>query len=185
MAYLESNHLLEDEQNGFRKERACLDHIHTVCTMIRNRIQNNQSTFACYIDFQKAFDCVDRDLLSLRLLQKGIRGKFYHAIQSIYKAPMACVKVNEYTTEWFPTPLGVRQGDALSPTLFAMFIDDLVRELKQLGVGVTCGDVQLSILLHADDIILVAENETDLQKMLTCADEWCKRWRLSINPKKN
>ena len=184
MAFLEDNHLLEDEQNGFRKKRACIDHIHTVSTIIRNRIQENKSTFTCFIDFQKAFDFIDRELLLFRLLKMGINGYFYSAIQSIYKAPVACVKLNEHYTSWFPTPSGVKQGDSLSPTLFAIFINDLAKEIKQLGVGIICGETTVSLLLYADDLIFMADNEYDLQKMLTCADQWCKKWRLSINPKK-
>lgn len=65
---------------------------------------------------------------------------------------MACVKINEYYTEWFPTPLGVKQGDSLSPTLFSIFINDLAREIKQLEIGIICEVVKVSILLYADDI---------------------------------
>lgn len=79
MAFLENNHLLEDEQKGFRKARACIDHIHTACAVTRHRIQENRPTFICFVDFQKAFDFVNRDLLAVRLLKTGINGKFYSA----------------------------------------------------------------------------------------------------------
>uniref|UniRef100_A0AAZ3NW60 ribonuclease H n=1 Tax=Oncorhynchus tshawytscha TaxID=74940 RepID=A0AAZ3NW60_ONCTS len=84
---------------------------------------------------------------------------------------IACVRVNESCTDWFPTPSGVKQGDALSPTLFAMFINDLAKEMKH-------------IFSYADDIILTAETEQDLQNMLLCAVNWRKRWRLMINQTK-
>ncbi len=76
-------------------------------------------------------------------------------------------------TKWFsiPNPL-------------CCFHKSLAKEIKQLGVGITCLEVKVSILLYADDIILMAENENDLQKMSTCADEWRERWCLSINPQK-
>ena len=78
----------------------------------------------------------------------------------------------------------MKQGDALSPTLFAVYINDLANQIKPLNCGVNCGNEQISILLYADDIVLLAETELDLQKMLTCANNWCKKWRLSINEKK-
>ena len=159
MEYLEKEQLLVEEQNGFRRARACIDHIYTVCTIVRNRLKVNKSTYACFIDFQKAFDFVNRDLLALRLIQTGVDGKFYQAISSLYSAPQACVKVNEVFTNWFPTPSGVKQGDALSPTLFAVYINDLANQIKPLNCGVTCGSEQVSILLYADDIILLAETE--------------------------
>ena len=145
----------------------------------------NKSSFACYIDFQKAFDFVNRDLLAYRLLEEGICGKFYRALQSLYKDPQACVRVNEYYSGWFPTPAGVKQGDCLSPTLFAIFINNLAKEIKHLGLGLNYdGSNKLDILLYADDIILVAENEKDLQNMLVCAENWCRKWRLTVNHSK-
>ena len=61
--YLEVSDTLADEQNGFRKHRACIDHIYTVTTVIKGRIEEGKSTYACFIDFQKAFDWVNRDML--------------------------------------------------------------------------------------------------------------------------
>lgn len=71
-------------------------------------------------------------------------------LPTIYKTSVACVKVNEDYTAWFPTPPGVRQGDSLSPTLFAIFLNDLVKEIKELGVWIACEQVKLSTLLYAD-----------------------------------
>lgn len=113
--------------------------------MVRNRLKYNKPTFSCFIDFQKAFDFVDHDLLKYKLYLKGVNGKFYQAVNSLYRAAVACVKVNEYLTEWFSTPSGVKQGDVLSPTLFAVFINDLAREVKQLGKGILCGQVHSSL----------------------------------------
>ena len=61
-------------------------------------------------------------------------------MQSLYKVPIAWLRVNEYGTDWFPTPSGVKQGDALSPTLFALFTNDLAKSFKQLNIGVRYDD---------------------------------------------
>lgn len=100
LSYLEKRHLLVDEQNGFRKERACIDHIHTLCAIIRTRIYQKKPTFACFIDFSKAFDFVNRDLLLYRLLEYGVNGNFYKSLQSLYNDPVACIRVNEFLTDW-------------------------------------------------------------------------------------
>lgn len=67
--YIETNGILVDEQNGFRKHRACIDHIYVLSSVIRARLQENKS---CFVDFKKAFDWVNRDLLKYKLLSIGI-----------------------------------------------------------------------------------------------------------------
>ena len=102
------------------------------------------------------------------------------AVRSIYSYNESCVKANTLLSEWFKVSVGVRQGDKLSPTLFGIFINDLAIEIKHMGLGVLCGITKVSILLYADGIALIAENEKDLQKMLTKLEEWCTKWQLLI-----
>ncbi len=142
--YLEDENILEEEQNGFRKHKSCLDHIYTLCTVIRARIFEGKSTFVCFIDFQKAFDCVHRDLLEFKLISARVDGLFYNAVKALYKNPVPCVQVNDMRTGWFPTPLGVKQGDVLSPTLFSLFINDLAQQIKNEDIGVNVDDMKLN-----------------------------------------
>ena len=138
-------------------------------------------TFSCLIDLQKAFDWVYRDLLFYKLLEYNIDGNMYKAVRALYSKPLSCVRLNEVNTEWFETTSGVKQGDYLSPTLFCIFINDLITEINGLGQGVKLGTSQLSILIFADDIALLAENEQDLQTMLNCVHSWCDKWRMAVN----
>ena len=101
----------------------------------------------------------------------NITGKIYWAVRSIYNYNESCVKVNTLLSEWFKVSVGVTQGDNLSPSLFGIFVNDLAIEIKNMGLGVLCGTTKVSVLLYADDIALIAENEMDLQKMLTKLEE--------------
>ena len=184
------NNILVEEQNGFRVGRSCIDHIFVLCTVLRNRKMMGKETFLCFIDYKKAFDSVDRNLLLYKLSNIGVNGKMYGAISSLYSNPKSRVILQDYSTDFFDCPVGVKQGDCLSPTLFAIFINDLAIEIKESGVGIDlniediAGNIEitlLNILLYADDIVLFAENETDLQLLLNIVEIWCQKWRLEVN----
>jgi hypothetical protein len=180
--YLESNKILVEEQNGFRACRSCIDHLFVLCTVLRNRKLSGKDTFLCYIDYKKAFDSVERHLLLYKLSQVGINGNMYRAISSLYSNPRSRVILNEHETEYFDCPVGVKQGDCLSPTLFAIFINDLAIEIKNSNIGIILEEgLLINILLYADDIVLLAENEEDLQSLLFIVECWCKKWRLEVN----
>ena len=94
----------------------------------------------------------------------------------MYFNPQARVILNQYETNYFPCPIGVKQGDNLSPTLFAIFVNELAIEIKSLNFGVKlCEDILVSILLYADDVVLMAENEHELQDMLLTVESWCAK----------
>ena len=187
--YLESNDILVNEQNGFRASRSCIDHIFVLITIIRNRKELGKETFLAFIDYKKAFDSVERNCLLYKLAKIGINGKMYRAIAALYSNPRSCVVLNSHETDYFECPIGVKQGDCLSPTLFAIFINDLASEIKNLNIGINLNfeggqDIEhniLNILLYADDIVCLAESENDLQDILIIIENWCKKWRLEIN----
>ena len=87
-------------------------------------------------------------------------------------------------TDWFKTNYGVKQGDNLSPTLFSIYLNDLATELKDMKLGTMLGDMHICILLYADDIVLISENEQNLQNMLDHVNAWCLKWQMKINPDK-
>ena len=176
--------VLVDEQNGFRKERSCIDHTYVLTSTIRNRMSEGLPTYCAFIDFQKAFDRVDRDLLMFKLLNYGINGKLYFAVKSIYSSSFASVRINNIQTQSFDIPVGVRQGDNLSPTLFSIFLNDLATGLKSLNCGVDINDYNLTILLYADDIVLLAPSPEKLQHQIDYVHQWCKKWRMKINSDK-
>ena len=134
--YLESGDVLMDEQNGFRKQRSCLHHIYSSTSMIRTRLSKKLSLFSTFIDFKKAFDVTDRQLLYCRLIEYGITGNFLGLIQQMYTSTSNQIRLNGHLTPVFYSKNGVKQGDNLSPSLFCPFINDLVVTLKNLRVGI-------------------------------------------------
>ena len=95
-SYLEDNNILSDEQNGFRAGRSCIDHIFTLMTILRNRKSMNKSTFICYIDFRRAFDSVDRQLLLFSLSKIGIVGQMYFTLKALYNDPKSRIVMDGF-----------------------------------------------------------------------------------------
>ena len=177
--------ILHDEQNGFRPGRSCNDHIYSLTAILRHRILQKKSTFVSFIDAEKAFDRVDRNLLLFKLLKYGVNGKFYDNLVSMYTGCLSAISINGKLTDWFDIGYGVRQGDTLSPTLFNIFANDLIDDVNNLDMGVCIGSRKLSILLYADDVVLVAETENDLQEMLNQVTDWGRKWRIKFNNSKS
>ena len=92
--------------------------------------------------------------------------------------------MNKELSDWFTVENGVKQGCILSPILFGLFINGLAHLINKLDVGLPCGVFRLAMLMFADDIVLIAENECKLQCLLDVLHEWCVKWEVQINPKK-
>ena len=183
--FSELKNMITEEQNGFRKNRSCDEHLFVLQSVIHNRILQKKSTFVGFIDLKRAFDVVNRDLLWWRLKHAGVGGKFLRILQGLYQDTKCAVRVGGRLTDWFPSSIGFKQGCLLSPILFSILIDDLAKEIKKLNIGVEIGDTLLSILLYADDIAILASTPEELQLMLDTTHMWLKNWRLTLNGKKS
>ena len=149
--------------------------------------RKGKKTCCCFIDIKKAYDTVFREGLWVKLHQAGIQGKMWRMITSIYKKVQSCVLVEGVTTRWFEVEVGVRQGCVVSPVLFSIFVDGLARKIQESGLGVEIeGDSQdkLGLLMYADDIVLIAKNEKELQKMIDIVVNYSHEWRFELNSKK-
>jgi Reverse transcriptase (RNA-dependent DNA polymerase) len=184
MRWSERNKVLVEEQGGFRPHRGCPDQLFSLVEILQNR--GKQATFCCFIDVKKAFDRVFRAGLWKRIAEEGVRGKMWRIVKSVYETVESCVKVDQSFTDWFVIETGVRQGCVLSPLLYALFINGLVKELNTLNLGIKIRrGKKLCSLLYADDIVLMAEDRESLQRMLDTVAKYAKRWRFELNPKKS
>ena len=111
-----------------------------------------KSTFTAFVDMSKAFDCIDRNMLYLKLLKNKVNRNFYNVIIALCKATKSCVQINNIITAWFGNLQGVQQGNNLSSTLFNIYLNYLAKQLNELELGVSLGNIPICILLYADGL---------------------------------
>ena len=131
-------------------------------------------TYVSYIDFSKAYDRVNRAFLWKKLEKLGVYGNMLKCIKSLYSNVSSCVKLSpSQSTDWFNVGSGLRQGCIMSPLCFNIYINDMAVEIKNKCKGVCVGDDRVWLLMYADDVVFLAESETDLQDMLNVLQSWC------------
>ena len=186
-------------QAGFRPGFSTMDHAFTLLCIfaLYERLQKN--LFIAFIDYQKAFDTVWRAGLWLKLINEGVSGKFLNVIKDMYAKSKSCVLVNNQKSESFGSYAGVRQGEILSPLLFALYINDLEGFLRGKGISSlggllsTSGEVadfkesdillfmDVLTLFYADDTIIFADTALGLQFALEELENYCQKWKLTVN----
>ncbi|MEG2480212.1 MAG: reverse transcriptase family protein, partial [Mucinivorans sp.] len=112
----------------------------------------------------------------------GFNGRVLRFIKNLYSNLKAVVRVNDALSEEFTYQVGVRQGCPASPILFNLYINDLLERIE--GVAVEPDIPRIPGLLFADDAVILAENEVELKQSMIRIEEWCSRWKMSLNTEK-
>jgi hypothetical protein len=158
---------LPDVQAGFRKLRGTRDQIGNVRRIMERAREFNQEIFLCFIDYSKAFDCVDHAVLWQTLRTMGIPEHLIWLLRNLYHNQKAEVRTEYGSTETFGIGKGVRQGCILSPTLFNLYAEKIMREAiaEDTEEGIRIGGRTINNLRYADDTTLASNSETGLQSL--------------------
>ena len=135
---------------------------------------------------KRCFDSIYRNALWLKLYNSNLNGKVLRIIRSMYQSVKSCVKLCNNYSDFFDIAVGLRQGEIISPIMFAMFVEDLELYLQEsYNSGLNFKDICIIVLLFADDMVLIAwETPEDLQSSLNNLYDYCKRWGLEVNVSK-
>jgi hypothetical protein len=184
MDYVEDNNILGECQGAFRRGRRCEDHIFVLKGICSLRKSRKKRTYLAFLDISKAFDTVDRAMLFNTLWDRGIQGKAWRLVRMLYNRVDNKVIFGSFESDMYQVANGVKQGCVLSPTLFNLVVVDLDIQINGCG-GINTGLTSVNGLYYADDIVLFANCENDLVKMLATADNFAKKWGLKFNSKKS
>ena len=180
--FVESNSLLPKYQFGFRKQRSTTAAACLLYELGRHCLNNKKRLYACFFDFKKAFDMVDRTLLFTKLQILGIPTSLCSLLYFILKNLKLHVRNDSTVSEPFNTLNGVPQGDALSPLLFSLFTADLPDRLVHKAPKLN--NVDIPYILFADDLVLLAESRNELQDAIDQVSEYCQNFNITINADK-
>ena len=159
---------LPDVQTRFRKGRGTRDQIANIHWIIEKAREFQKNIYFCFIDYTKACDCVGYNKLWKILKEMGIPDHLMCLLRNLYAGQEAKVRTGHGKTDWFQMGKGVRQGCILSPCLFNLYAEYIMRNagLDEAQAGIKMGRINNNNLRYADDTILMEESEEELKSLL-------------------
>ena len=188
--WAESRSLMKQEQIGYRKGCSTVDHLFSLQACVQKYLSKPRGRlYILYVDFSKAFDSINHDLMWYVMMKNGCHGNFLNVLRNMYNMLISCVKTGpDRISKYFCCEIGTRQGCMISPTLFVQFLNEYINILDSCGcegLYVTDDLCNLVALLYADDMGNLADIVGRLQKILESLSLFCSMYGMNVNLKKN
>ena len=163
---------LPDVQAGFRKGRGTRDQIANISSVIKKARAFQKNIYFCFIDYAKSFDCVDHSKLWKILKEMGITDNLTCLLRNLYAGQEATIRTGHGTTDWFQIRKGVHRGCILSPCLFNLYAEYIMRNagLEETQAGLKIAGRNINNLRYADDTTLMAQSEEAIKKRTFCEE---------------
>ena len=158
---------ISEEQSGFVKGKGTREQITNIRIIMEKCKEYNIPLYMCFIDYSKAFDCVNHQILWQDMHNMGFPQHIITLLEHLYTNQEAAVKTNSGLSKWFSIGRGVRQGCIISPMLFNIYSEAIMREATEdCNAGTNIGGRTISNLRYADDTTLLCKNKEDLMNLL-------------------
>lgn len=159
-----------DRQFGFKSGLGCTHAVYCIRNVIDFFVKNDSTVNVAFLDMAKAFDRLNHWCLFYKLLMLSVPLCVINILQNWYSKLCAKVKYGNHISVEFPILCGIRQGSIISPTLFNIYVDNILKKLSPYGCRMnnTC----YGSFMYADDLVLLAPSVTELSRMikLVCAE---------------
>ena len=147
-------------------------------------IREGSRVYMCLYNLQKAFDSVEYPVLLEKLFDAGVNGKMWRLLKSWYEGGSCQVKLDGRLSVSYPVERGVKQGSVLSPALFLLVMDPLLRQLQASSVGLSVNNFYTGGFLHADDIRTLATSEASMKRQIDLVKMFADQNLLKLNVSK-
>ena len=176
------NREIPDVQAGFTKGRGTRDQIANIHWIIEKARKFQKNIYFCFIDYAKAFDCVDHNKLWTTLHEMGIPDHLTCLLRNLYAGQEATVRTAHETTDWFQIGKGVRQGWILSSCLYNFYAEYIMRNsgLEEAQAGIKIARRNINNFRYADDTTLMAESKEELKSILMKVKEESEKVGLKL-----
>ncbi len=171
-------------QFAYKKSHSTVQCTTVLKEVVRYFWSGNSDVHACFVDATKAFDKVNFSKLFELLLQRNLPRSVLRLLLDSYERQVVTAFWDGSESDPFPVCNGVRQGAVLSATLFAVYMDELLRRLEESGIGCHIGNHYFGALAYADDLTLICPTFEGLRKMICTIEEFGTEYCMSFNPKK-
>ena len=180
-----SNHLnTSSYQFGFKRNNSTSHALYCLKETINYYVDHGSKVYCSFLDASKAFDRLVHSGLFLKLMEKNVPKLFLDILICWYTGLQCRVRWDGFCGDWFEISAGVRQGGILSPTLYNIYVDELISLLQKAGIGCHVATYFAACLFYADDMCILAPSIKGLQTMLNICGEYCATWDICLNSKK-
>ena len=181
LEFIDEAFLLNDRNNsGFKKGSRTVDNISILQGIIERHLILGQNVIVCFVDFSRAFDMINRNILFYKLNKFGLRGRVIDTLQNLYEKTYFRIKHNGLYSKKIHESIGVNQGGNASPILFKKYLQDLSDYINNY-TGACIDKEIVNQVLWADDLILISTKPSDAQLQLNGLSKFCSPNQMVVN----